>query len=187
MSERNNYMTTTDNNRVVTTLGAQKLKELKDLIKGSFPRVLATSQCQIVSVRTNTRLSLNAKDYVQIRVKSQSKADNTHSNTKVQLHQLVAWTHSDPSKRLVFQNAIQHSNLEISHLCHRKDCCNEDHLVAEDSLTNKSRNYCPVVVRIDHASTFEYLDICRHTIKCIPMKSHYDDAQTSVCHCKFEA
>lgn len=34
------------------------------------------------------------------------------------------------------------TNLQISHLCHRRSCCRVDHLVAEEQWRNLKRNYC---------------------------------------------
>lgn len=34
------------------------------------------------------------------------------------------------------------STLQISHLCHRRNCCRPDHLLGEEQWRNQKRNYC---------------------------------------------
>jgi len=52
---------------------------------------------------------------------------------------------------------------ELSHLCHNKFCTNLEHLVPEPSSTNKSRNYCPVVIRINRKFYWH----CKHQPRCL--------------------
>lgn len=49
------------------------------------------------------------------------------------------------------------SSLQISHLCHRRQCCRIDHLIAEEQWRNQKRNYCGAGGACD----------CGNSIKCL--------------------
>jgi hypothetical protein len=112
-----------------------------------------------VNVNLSRLLSLNGKGYVQIKV-----PHHPSPNKKVQLHQLVAWMHSDLEQREILRAAIHGGHKEISHLCKQKRCMNPSHLMAESCAANKSRNGCPAVIRIN--GTLH--PCCKHKPKCIP-------------------
>lgn len=123
--------------------------------------------CTIVDHRKRPTISLNDKQYVQIKV-----VGHINPNKKVQLHQLVAWTHPDPVKQETLRVAIREGRLEISHLCKQKSCMTPDHMVAESCAVNKSRNGCIAVIQINgdlHAC-------CKHQPRCIPTAKDIQDA-----------
>jgi hypothetical protein len=112
---------------------------------------------------TISPFSLNNKGYVQIKVHYGSKI-TAEQNMKVQLQQLVAWNDSvNEARRSRLRSELGTSGLEISHLCHNKNCANPDHLYLEDSLVNKSRNWCAVYVVYDG----KWLPVCKHEPKCV--------------------
>lgn len=113
-------------------------------------------ECKLISSVTGV-FSRNAKGYIQLRVKG---------NTKAQLHQVVTWNHPDADMRGQFRHAIEHGSEEISHLCNNKACVNPNHFFPEDSATNKSRNYCECVIFIDD----KMHKCCRHEPKCVITK-----------------
>jgi len=41
---------------------------------------------------------------------------------------------------------VQSGDVDCSHLCHNKRCCNPDHLTWESGRNNKRRNVCPHIV-----------------------------------------
>lgn len=49
------------------------------------------------------------------------------------------------------------TNLQISHLCHRRGCCRIDHLICEEQWRNQKRNYCGHDGRCD----------CGNAVACI--------------------
>jgi hypothetical protein len=160
----------TTTGRVVAQLGEAKLKELLEIVhKCTIPPSSASSDdgsdcCAVVNARLSTRLSCNQKGYVQLKVKTPKDThDSTPPNCKVQLHQLLAWTHPDPVARATLRAAISNGQLEISHLCENKACATYSHLCAEDSWTNKTRLTCEVVV---YVGGVEYC-ICRHQPACV--------------------
>ncbi len=111
------------------------------------------------------RFSANGKGYIQIKVKTPyAKGDQTSPNSKVQLHQLLAWNHSDPTMREMLRRSIVEQALEISHLCDNKSCANPDHLCAESSFKNKQRWGCPVVIFINNVMHM----CCKCDPQCIP-------------------
>jgi len=57
--------------------------------------------------------------------------------------------------------------LEISHLCHRSECCRVDHMISEEKFQNQKRNYC----RVDGTP-------CTHSPKCLrPYSNSLDGMQ----------
>ena len=151
--------------RVVTCLTEAKLNELLGLVHACTTRDSSDDGgCVAIDVRQSTRLSRNQKGYVQIKVKTPGNPhDPTPPNQKVQLHQLLAWTHPDAAARATLRAAICDAQLEISHLCEDKACTTPSHLCAEDSWTNKTRLTCEVVV---YVGEIEYC-VCRHQPACV--------------------
>jgi hypothetical protein len=134
--------------------------------------------CLVIDVDQSSRLSLNGKGYVQIKVPfdpnhhdPEMRTAAACKNKKVQLQQLVLWMHalggSYPNRQ-----QIEEAKLEVSHLCHNKLCANPNHLALEDSLTNKSRNYCEVVVRLRQVP----FSICRHRPRCVATRAKLEAA-----------
>jgi hypothetical protein len=150
--------------RVAPRLNEVKHEELMGLV-ARHTKKADEYGCLILAVKANSRFSRNKKDYVQIKVKS-SKSDTSGTNDKIQLHQLVAWNHSDPTERERYRASITDPGckLEISHRCHRKDCGNEAHLHLESSAENKQRNGCPVVILING----KLRSCCKHIPFCLP-------------------
>jgi Zinc-binding loop region of homing endonuclease len=144
--------------RVVEGLTPKQHKELLELI-ATRTQPPTPDGCLLVSP-INGRFSLNSKGYVQIKV---AKLDNslTTSNSKVQLHQIMAWNSSDTT----LQSCIRSTKLEISHLCQFKNCANDKHLVAETSFQNKQRWTCPCIVYI---ARVEKLNCVHGPRYCIP-------------------
>ncbi|KAJ3094659.1 hypothetical protein HDU97_007725 [Phlyctochytrium planicorne] len=110
--------------RVITTHTHDKIHELSELVNmhtHEQPR-----GCILLDIAGSRRFSVNSKGYVQIAVKRPfDKPVKTYSNTKLQLHQLVAWTAPDDECRKAFQNAITqkfdgNGALEFCQLCHNK-------------------------------------------------------------------
>jgi len=150
--------------RVVTELSEEQLLSCKSIAeKASAP---ADEQCLKVDIKRNTALSKNEKGYVQIKVRGHS-----NHNKKVQLHQLVAWMHPDSKKQALLREAILSGKKEISHLCKQKVCMNPDHLVPESSATNKSRNNCTTIIRIND----KVFPCCKHSPQCIPTAQDYEE------------
>lgn len=126
--------------------------------------------CSLVKI--GGAFSQNAKGYVQIKAKA-IKGDTDNSivgpNTKVQLHQLIAWNRApfdrvDLCRKAILKPKIDDQETwEISHLCSNKTCASAGHLVAETSWVNKSRWHCPVVVVINGKE----VPCCRHEPACI--------------------
>jgi len=58
------------------------------------------------------------------------------------------------------------TNLQISHLCHRRSCCRVDHLVAEEQWRNLKRNYCGLNGNCD----------CGNPIQCLRRYQMQDQA-----------
>ena len=152
--------------RTVARLSDRQLRVAHKVIQRTSS---AVGSCLVVNVGGDTKLSLNRKGYVQIKV----TPDPTHedpffhsagscTNTKVQLHQLVGWMHEEEGE-FVFRQGIRAGDLELSHLCHNKACANPYHLTLEDSFTNKSRNYCEAMVIING----EEHSVCRHKPRCV--------------------
>jgi hypothetical protein len=133
--------------------------------------------CLLVNVDRSTRLSANAKDYVQIKIPvdpkhplAEYRQAATCTNKKVQLHQLVMWTATLDGEHL-FRPAIKEAELEISHLCSQKNCANSQHMWPETSSVNKSRNYCEVVIEVNGTLR----NVCRHMPRCVATKSKKDN------------
>ena len=134
--------------------------------------------CLVVDINRNTRLSLNEKEYVQIKIKPDKDnpvADHQTpaacKNKKVLLHQLVMWVY-DLEGVFIHRPYIAAGRLEMSHLCSVKTCANPNHLYAEESAVNKSRNYCPVVVYIND----KLVPQCKHSPRCITTQHKKLDA-----------
>lgn len=150
-------------NRVVTSLTEDKLRELTQLVQNCTGACVG-EDCNAINVNRSTHLSVNSKGYVQIKVKTPNdKGDTSSPNLKVQLHQLLAWTHPDEDMRVHLRAAIETKTMEISHLCGNKRCTTPSHLCAEDSWANKTRITCEVAIYVDGV---EY-QICRHEPRCI--------------------
>lgn len=150
--------------RVVTQLSDAKLAELLKIVHGCTTPPSGEGGCAVIDVRLSTRLSHNQKGYVQLKVKTPNdKHDHTPPNCKVQLHQLLAWTHPDTTARATLRAAITGGRLEISHQCDNKSCTTHSHLCAEDSWTNKTRLTCEVAVIIGGVEH----SICRHQPPCV--------------------
>lgn len=60
------------------------------------------------------------------------------------------------------------TNLQISHLCHRRSCCRVDHLVAEEQWRNLKRNYCGQDGKCD----------CGQPINCLRRYQMQDQTET---------
>ena len=148
--------------RVVTGLNEYQLRTCLNLVSQATPPPSRDTECQPLTM-TNSVFSKNEKGYIQIRVEG---------NVKVQLHQLIAWMHPDMSTRTQFRQDILYTELEISHLCNNKRCANPDHLWAESSAVNKSRNYCEPVVYINSVP----VPHCRHHPPCIVLPQHHEEA-----------
>jgi hypothetical protein len=154
--------------RIVTVLSERQCAELQELVAAATaPR--NDDGCLLVDVSSSPRLSTNAKGYVQLKVPVDAKHKRTShqkasscTNKKVQLHQLVMWM-SELEGTFFQRHMIENGGNEVSHLCSKKNCANGDHLWAESSSVNKSRNYCEVVVSVNGT----LLDICRHMPQCI--------------------
>jgi len=99
-------------------------------------------------------------------------------DTKIQLSHLVAryamtiWAdgpragHAQAFGKFFAEKGVpgaEWASYELSHLCHNKACTNPEHLYPEASDTNKSRDYCPVVIYIN--GTIH--NHCRHAPACI--------------------
>lgn len=158
--------------RVVTTLSSEKIAELKKLVNQNCA---ANAYGCLEVTNVTGRFSKNAKKYIQIKVKTpRSSTDTTSTNSKVQLHQLIAWSHPDAAKRETFRAAIRSGDGEVSHLCGNKCCANPDHLTIEDSYTNKTRWGCPVVIKINK----QLHPCCKHLPLCIATAEKIDTAPT---------
>lgn len=156
--------------RVVTTLSSEKIAELEKLVNQNCA---ANAYGCLEVTNVTGRFSKNAKKYIQIKVKTpRSSTDTTSTNSKVQLHQLIAWSHPDATKRETFRAAIQSGKGEISHVCSNKACANPDHLTSEDSYTNKTRWGCPAVIFINDVKK----PCCKHNPLCIPTKEQLETA-----------
>lgn len=121
--------------------------------------------CVVVNHNLQKSMSLNSKGYVQIKVFYGSK-DKKKQNTKVQLHQFLAYWHPFPDEKVsaLFRAAIDQGGIEISHLCNRKNCANPSHLWPESSFHNKSRWMCPVSIYINGVEK----PCCPHKPRCVP-------------------
>jgi hypothetical protein len=60
------------------------------------------------------------------------------------------------------------TDLQISHLCHRRSCCRVDHLVAEEQWRNLKRTYCGLHGECD----------CGQPVKCLRRYQMQDQAET---------
>jgi len=158
--------------RVVTTLSSAKITELMKLVN----RNCAANTCGCLLVVDITgRFSKNAKGYIQIKVKTpRSSTDTTNPNSKVQLHQLIAWSHPDATRRETFRAAIKNGSGEVSHLCSNKSCANPNHLTIEDSYINKTRWGCPAVIKINE----QLYPCCKHVPLCIATAEKIETAPT---------
>jgi len=158
--------------RVVTTLSSAKHSELIKLVNDNNK---ANTYACLEITNVTGRFSQNAKGYIQIKVKTPHlSTDTSKTNTKVQLHQLIAWNHPDAEKRDIFRDAIQKGEKELSHLCGNKRCANPDHLAIEDSFTNKSRWGCPAVIIINN----KQYPCCKHKPSCIATAEQIKTALT---------
>lgn len=157
--------------RVVSALPLLKHEELLALVRTNTG-LMNQYGCALLK-EMGGRFSVNEKGYVQIKVKTPYlKADNTNPNTKVQLHQLLAWNHPDETTRECFRAAIEAQELEISHLCNNKLCTNSDHLFPEKSFNNKKRWGCPVVIFING---LQHL-CCKCEPRCVPTADKIETA-----------
>ena len=157
--------------KVVTKISNLKHAELMTLIDSSKNNfVNPYSECSDILI--GKRFSLNQKGYVQIAVKTPGDVyDLTKPNTKIQLHQVIAWNASNVLTRGIFRQGIKHG-LEVSHLCKNKRCTNIKHLAIESSRYNKSRNSCPVIVFIN----YQEILCCKHLPRCIPTEGDKNNA-----------
>ena len=103
--------------RAVKWLTDTQLEACLAVAKGSAPHSSDGYGCLLVNPSRSSKLSLQAKGYVQIKVDG-----HANPNKKVQLHQLVAWQHPDLARRLELRAAIRDGLQEISHLCKQKRC-----------------------------------------------------------------
>jgi len=58
---------------------------------------------------------------------------------------------------------------EVSHLCHRHECCEPSHLVLETRKRNHSRKNCVGYVWSEKHS--EWIPVCNHNPKCLTSKT----------------
>jgi hypothetical protein len=61
---------------------------------------------------------------------------------------------------------------EVSHLCHRHQCCEPSHLVIETSKQNHSRKNC--VGFIWSSKYTEWIPVCDHQPSCLTVKIRHD-------------
>ncbi len=143
--------------RVVETLSPEQHKAIADLVTANT--LPPTPDGCLLLRHITGPFSLNSKKYVQIKV---PKLNNpkTNANSKVQLHQFIAWNSQDTSLR----NASK-MKLEISHRCQFKHCANPQHLTAETSYKNKCRWTCPCIVMVNGK---ERLNCLHGPAHCIP-------------------
>lgn len=78
-----------------------------------------------------------------------------HGKPKLRMHMLSIWTKTrrQPSSRQV-----------VSHLCHRKNCINPDHLVIESIVDNNARMKCPRGFQDDRGVVW---NLCPHHPRCL--------------------
>jgi hypothetical protein len=162
--------------RVVSQLSPAQCDKMMHLV--NHCAVWNADQCLVVDVNRSSRLSLNSKGYVQIKVPTDPdhclqvyRTPTLCQNKKVQLHQLVMWTASLEGVHL-HRSFITEASLEMSHLCGNKACANENHLWPEPSSVNKSRNFCEVVVVVNET----VLNVCRHVPRCVLTQHKRDRA-----------
>ena len=154
--------------RAITELSEFQIHALMDVVHSSSTS--NQDDCLTVNVSSSTKLSRNQKGYVQLKVPVDVDhhldiyhTAKTCTNKKVQLHQLIAWMATDERGEYRFREQIAAATLEVSHLCHNKQCANPSHLHLEDSYTNKSRGFCECIIYVGGIEQ----DICRHNPKCV--------------------
>lgn len=62
---------------------------------------------------------------------------------------------------------------EVSHLCHRHQCCEPSHLVIESSKQNHSRKNCVGFVWSSRYA--EWISVCDHQPRCLTVKVRHED------------
>lgn len=85
--------------------------------------------CVTVQVESGAEKKPSTTGYIQVTAK--------RSTEKAYAHRL-AWGAKYGFEKLPKQG----EQLDISHICHNKRCCNIDHLFCETSHINQSRNHC---------------------------------------------
>jgi hypothetical protein len=92
-----------------------------------------------------------------------------HGKSKIKVHMLAVFMARDelPSEKQV-----------CSHLCHRKRCCNPDHIVIEGIVENSRRNNC-LHSLVAGGQTW---NLCPHTPRCLRRDTdNLGDFEPSVC------
>jgi hypothetical protein len=93
-----------DTERVVARLSQAVIDDCCRVVRRAIVETDDMSGCLLVDVSKHTRLSRNAKGYVQIKTCTPGKP-----NEKVQLHQLMIWSQPPPLQQQLVRDGVDQS------------------------------------------------------------------------------